>query len=144
MKLTKFFALLFALSAMTLTFTACGDNEEDIDNKERTEDSYARVSFTIDTSTELELTIARSGTYSEVYNAKFDSEGIVTKVTLSLVYTEEENAKKDFEHIRKTSPTATLNGKTITTDITEFYPGYTRDEMREFFEYLKETANQPQ
>ena len=139
MKLTKFFALLFAFSAMSFTFTACGDDEEDINNyEEEIEDSRTRVSFTKDTPTELELTISRPGVYNEIYNAKFDGNGIVTKVTLSLVYAKEDIAKRAYENLKEADSTVTLNGKTVTSDITEAYYGYTRDEVRKMFNTLKD------
>ena len=141
MKLTKFFALLFAFSAMTFTFTACGDDEEDINNLEKEiEDNKPSATITKNTPSELELVINRPGMYTEIYNAKFDNEGFATEATISLVYSNEDLAKKTYEDLRKDDPTVKLNGKTVIIDITEAYEGLFHDDVLLIFDDLKNTA----
>lgn len=139
MKLTKFFALLFAFSAMTFTFTACGDDEEDIDNLEELINGDVKSEFTKKTSTELEVTLSLSN-YSEIINAQFDEKTrLVTKVTAKVTYPNEAMAKYIYEEMKAEGENASLKGRTITIDITEDYEGETYDEVyKEFEEMIKE------
>ncbi|MCQ2292730.1 MAG: hypothetical protein MJZ54_01660 [Bacteroidaceae bacterium] len=140
MKLTKFFALLFAFSAMTFTFTACGDDEEDINNLEELINGKVEPRFTKETPTELEITLSDEDVV-EVINARFDEKtGMVTKVIAKATYASEKLAKIAYEEIKAEGDDAELNGRTITMDVTDQFEGRTYGEVYAIFKIMIEIA----
>lgn len=141
MKLTKFFAMLFAFTALCFTVTSCGDDdtEDDINNFGGINATTAKI--TKDTANELELTV-KSTYFTQVWYAKFNADQKLEKFTMTNTYSSSTYAQAyysqldddDKEHV-------TINGNTVITDMTEDFAEYDYDRMFIFMESMAKQLN---
>lgn len=134
MKTTKFLAMLFATAALSFTAVSCGNDNVD-DLIEDFEDGKPTTKFTKETANELEITISMGGIYKQVHNAKFDANQKTTSYVQTHTYGTKEAAKDAYKALQEEGK-ATLNGKTVTVDLSEEYAETDYNYMHGLFEQM--------
>jgi hypothetical protein len=121
-----FVALAFALGSLSLT--SCGGDEiTDIDGPGELEQGWKESGNTMTYSASYSLMGVSS---SFVYTFTFSGD-VCTKATYAFTYPTEEQAQMDWDNMwEEDKAKATLNGRTITEDVTDEYEGLSKEEIR--------------
>ena len=138
MKAIKFFAMLFACAAMSFTFASCGDDDDDINGGDPGEIITGQTTskYTKDSKNELEVT-QKSAVVTQVHNAKFDKDGILTSYTITSTWGTEEWANAYYEEMKNESDMkVSKKGKTVTVDMTSNFEGATYDLIKRMFDAM--------
>ncbi len=141
MKLTKFFAMLFAFTALCFTVTSCGDDdtEDDINNFGGITATSAKI--TKDTANELEMTY-KTSYVTQVWYAKFYADKKVEKFTMTCTYSSSTYAQAFINQLGDDDKdNVTINGNTVIMDMTEDYAEYDYDRMLIFMESMAKQLN---
>lgn len=133
MKAIKYFGMLLAAFTLSFTATSCGEIEED--DASEMEIGKPGVKFTKKTATELEV-YTSNGYQATVWYAKFNNNKELQQVLYSITYMTKEAAETAARNMKAQGQTVTLNGKTITIDVTEEFEGETYDDILAYFTYL--------
>ncbi|MBQ9533811.1 MAG: hypothetical protein IJR71_07655 [Prevotella sp.] len=148
----KYLLMAAALLAATMTFTACGDDDEK--SEEAIEDIVSgktKPTVTInETADKIVMTAEWKNAYTEVHTATFDSNGLLTSYTVASTYATDALADAAWKAAQEADGEdadlkVTRNGKTITADYTKEYPEVNKEMMRSVFETIKkqyESMNQ--
>ena len=137
MKAIKFFAMLFACAAMSFTFASCGDDDDDIiDGPEEPMTGQTTSKYTKQSKDELEVT-QKSAVVTQVHNAKFDKDGILTSYIVTATWGTEEWANAYYEEMKNESDMkVSKKGKTVTVDMTSNFEGATYDLIKRMFDAM--------
>ena len=138
MKMKKYLYLLLLALVPAMTFTACGDDKDDLDDITPSDVNFSEPTFK-ETNNSFILTYSQAiGStqvgYTETYT--FQGEQVVS-VSISMTFPSESLAKQFMEEIAKDPQSKeayrniTRNGKTCTYDATEYYKDMTKSEIRE-------------
>lgn len=138
MKAIKFFAMLFACAAMSFTFASCGDDDDDINGGDPGEIITGQTTskYTKQSKDELEVT-QKSAVVTQVHNAKFDKDGILTSYIVTATWGTEEWANAYYEEMKNESDMkVSKKGKTVTVDMTSNFEGATYDLIKRMFDAM--------
>ncbi|MBQ8675574.1 MAG: hypothetical protein IJ139_03770 [Bacteroidaceae bacterium] len=141
---TKYLLMAAMMLLGTMCFTACGDDDDDVEKAiEKIDNGTMKPTVTInETATQLVFTATWQGVMVEVYTATFSSDGTLTKYICTTTYATDKLADEAWKELKEDldpeeEANYSRNGRTITVDLTSEVEGANRQIMNQIFQSLK-------
>ena len=141
---TKYLLMAAMMLLGTMCFTACGDDDDDVEKAiEKIDNGTMKPTVTInETATQLVFTATWQGVMVEVYTATFSSDGTLTKYIYTTTYATDKLADEAWKELKEDldpeeEANYSRNGRTITVDLTSEVEGANRQIMNQIFQSLK-------
>ena len=130
----KFIICCLMAFVCTPLFTACGDDDDDNNNGENIENPDVKIGKASLDESANKLVLTYYMTYmnvsvKEVMTCIFEND-ICVEATLVETFPNEASAKLSYEAAINEGERATVNGKTVTIDMTEEYAGMKKSEVK--------------
>lgn len=137
----KYLFLLAALFVGAVCMTSCGDDDPE-DVIEDIVNGNVKPTVTLNTNgNPMTLKIVYKGLYTQTHSATFGDDGLCSNYTITEKFESSKLADEAWATYQSGADKDQYrrSGNTITSDETEAFSGYTREQMKFYFESLKTT-----
>ena len=141
---TKYLLMAAMMLLGTMCFTACGDDDDDVEKAiEKIDNGTMKPTVSIpETASQLVFTAVWQGVMTEVFTATFNNDGTLKKYIVTTTYATDKLADEAWKELKEDlepdeEANYSRNGRTITADLTSEFEGANKQMIKQIFQSMK-------